>query len=237
MWAFGCLSRCACFPSRCLVLRAAGAGFGWLSSVLCGCCLLSVVRLRASCWVCCWWLRGAVLGIGLRLLWCFGAAVAGLRLLGWVLVAVLLWCCRCVCWLCCFSLLLVVRWSVLRCWLPSGWGVSSNVAVAVVSAVRASGVVCLLAAGASAVVRLSGVWWLRLCWLLVLAVLRWVLCFGWDLPAGRAVLRCCLPCWCSCCAVLVFGGRLAVGGASVLPLSGCFLLAVVSVSYDTEKRK
>lgn len=79
----------SCFPSRCLVLRAAVV-LGLVGVAV----LLLVVWLWASLlpslFRCCWWLLGAVLGIGLRLLWCFGAAVAGLRLLGWVLVAVLL---------------------------------------------------------------------------------------------------------------------------------------------------
>lgn len=150
-----------------------------------------------------------MLGVGLRLLWCFGAAVAGLRLLGLcgVLPAVVLLVCVPAVLL---LLLLVVRLSVLRCWLPSGWGVSSDVGFLLLSGF---GLRLPAVCWWCNFLRLSGVRWLWLavfgCW--------W--CWWWVLCLDRlrlAVLRCC-P------AVAVPAVLAGGGGASVLLLS----LAVV----------
>lgn len=223
------LLRCFRFP-RCLVLRAAGAGFGWLprccAGVVCfqlyGCGLPLGVLPVATLVRC--------LGSGFG---CCGASVllsAGLRLLrlGGVLPAVVLLVCALAVLLLSAARRAVVGASVLiAAWL----GCSSDVAVVVVSAVRVSGFVCLLICCSSSVVRLSGVRWLRCSWLPVLAVLRWVLCldrFGWRCFGAVCCGR-------SCCAGVRWsaGCRWCFGAVA----AGWLLLAVVSVSYDTGKRK
>ena len=80
--------------------------------MLCGCCLLSVVRLRASCWVCCWRSRGAVLGVGLRLLSCFGGAVCWASAVG---VGLVLSCCGAVGVCACGRCFGAVRCPASRC--------------------------------------------------------------------------------------------------------------------------
>ena len=248
------LVRCFRFP-RCLVLRAAGAGFGWLSSVLCGFCSLSVVRRWASCWVCCWWLRGAVLGVGLRLLSCFGGAVCWASAVGvWRCAS----CCGvagvCACGgasvlsLCLFPAVLLLLLLVVRWWCfgaaPSGWGVSSGVMVAAVPAVRASGFVCLLFGG-SAVGR-AAVGLVVVAVLLVAsaggasvgALLRLVLSGSRAvvlvLSGAGAVDRFRWWCWLCCAGVRWSAGCWWCFGAVA---AGWLLLAVGSVLFSVNRKK
>ena len=154
-------------PSRCLVLRAAGAGrfcccmaVGWFGAA--GCCLLSFVRLSGfpagaaggygvrwlvllPCWL--WLLYGCRLAVvvgcwvGCGVASCCGAAgvcACGGRCFG-------AGCC-CACFLlCCFSLLLVVRW----------WCFGA----------AAVGLGCFLLCRVSAAFRVRG--WFPCCWLAV----------------------------------------------------------------------
>jgi hypothetical protein len=123
--------------------------------------------------------------------------------------------------------------------LLSGWGVSSCVGFLLLSGF---GVGFPAVGWRCNFLRLSGLWLLRLCWLPVLAVLRWVLCFGWCFPAAAvlvlvlsgagAVDRLRWWGW-LCCAG---GGRLAVRGASVLSLlAGCCWLSFL-FSFMKQKK-
>ena len=193
---------------------AAGCG----ASVVLRACLLSVVRLWASCCA-----VGSVLSVvtgcggwGRFPAGC-GCCVVGLVVVvgcwGWVAVLVLLWCCWCLlagaavacCRLGCFPLMTCA--DHVGCWcFGAGFGwFAAAVGCWVVAVVWLS---CCPAVAA----RCRLLLWLW-CWLaVVLVVLWWVLRFG-GAAAGWWVLSCWLL-WLSCCAVLAVAG----GGASVLLL-------------------
>jgi hypothetical protein len=127
--------------------------------------------------------------------------------------------------------------------LLSGWGVSSCVGFLLLSGF---GVGFPAVGWRCNFLRLSGVRLLRLCWLPVLAVLRWVLCFGWCFPADAVLLlvrsgagavdRLRWWCWLCCAGVRWSAGCRWCFGAAVL-LAACCLAVVFPLQERKGKQK
>ena len=235
MWAFGCLSRCACFPS---LLSPSGC-WCWSFLLLFGC------RLVRCCWVlpavsctAVGFPAGAAGGymvrwLGLLPCWLWLLFGCGWRWLSAVgVVVVLLSCCgaagvracggRCFgagCCCACFLLCCSLCFSSCGCW-PSGWLLSGwgFPLMSGAAAFRASGFVCLLL-----VVCLISCG-CRVCGCCGAAGCQcWRFCGGCFASAGAFSGRG-LWCWCFRVLVLRF---VSAGGAGCAVLVVCWLSVVL----------